>query len=358
MSTCLLFPGGTPESLAQLNALKTQGSAVIGASSIINDPARTLYSSWKFLPFVADPAFEESILTLIKNENITSIFTRHPIIGRYLKRLVAAHNLSITLDAEEFAAQSITQQRLLFKQVDDALHIPFNLNLNNEAPTLTRLEMAAMMQHVLRIDGQSSDEKIVALMEIFRSCPKGDIIEIGSFWGRSACLLTLLNHHYAIGHLLCIDPWENLSAHQEGVPEHVNDEARDIDFESAFNGFLLNLLPYSQGRVNYIRSDSHRAHAQYRPNHTVTSEAFGSTTYAGTIACLHIDGNHDLAHITADIDDWVPHMAAGGWIIIDDYQWTFGDGPQKAADAWMSSNASRITRAFVTGSALFIKIAN
>ncbi len=356
MSTCLLFPGGTPESLAQMKQLASQGMRTIGASSIINDPARTLYSTWKFLPFVADPAFEESFLALVKSEHVTHIFTRHPVIRRYLEQLIAEHALPITLDAQAFAANSIAHQRLLFEQVDDALRLPFQLNLPDEAPVLSRMHMASMMHHTLRIDGQTSDEKIFALMEIFRTCPKGDIIEIGSFWGRSACLLTLLSHHYTIGNLLCIDPWENLSAHQVGVPEHLNDEAKAIDFESAFRGFIMNLVPYSQGRVNYVRGDSHLTHHHYRPNYTVQTEAFGPTTYTGSIACLHIDGNHDLKHITADIADWIPHVVAGGWVIIDDYQWTFGDGPQKAADAWMEKNSARIARAFVTGSALFIKL--
>lgn len=48
----------------------------------------------------------------------------------------------------------------------------------------------------------------------------------------------------------------------------------------------------------------------------------------------------------------------GGWVIVDDYQWAFGDGPQMAADNWMSRNGQHVDRVFVIGSALFMKLIN
>ncbi len=355
MSAALLFPAGMPESLVQLRVLVAQGRRVIGASSLPNDPAQPLYPAWAFLPFITDPQFEASFLALVHAQQVTTVFTRHPVIGRYLKALIAQHGLDIALDAATFAAATIEQHQSIFARVDALIAQPFSLVLPNQKPALSRLQMASLLCHALRIEGQSSDEKIVALMEIFRSCPRGDIVEIGSFWGRSACVLALLAKQYEVGALLCIDPWRNDSAHQEGVPQHLNDEARDIDFDSAFQGFLINLIPYSDGRINYIRGSAHNARAQYKKGLQVTSDAFGTTAYTGAIACLHIDGNHDLLHISQDIADWIPQVVAGGWIIIDDYQWAFGDGPQIAADRWVEQNLPDIACAFATGSALFIK---
>lgn len=358
MSTTLIFPAGMPESLERLSQLVAQGEAVIGASSLANDPAQPLYPSWASLPFVTDAAFEPALLALLQHHAVTSIFTRHPIIARYLSSMIATHGLAISLDAATFAATTIAEQHSIFSRVDALLHQPLSLDIPHARPPLGRLQMASMLTHTLRVEGQSSDEKIFAFMEIFRSCPTGDIVEIGSFWGRSACLLAQLARHYWIGALLCIDPWENRAAHQDGVPSHVNDEACAIDFASAFDGFCINLIPYHPGYINYIRSDSHMAASCYRPGLVVTSEAFGSTTYTGSISCLHIDGNHGFAHVAKDIDHWVPHMAPGGWVVIDDYQWAFGDDPKRAADDWMRTHHGRFTRAFVTGSSLFINIGN
>ena len=358
MTATLLFPGGMPESLTQLSVLRTQGRRCIGASAIANDPARPIYPQWEIIPFVTDANFEPTLLSVLKAHSISHIFTRHPIIGRYLKQIIAKYQLTVTLDAAGFASDAIQQQHLMFTRIDAALAQPFTLDIPSQAPALNRMQMAAVMQQALRIEGQSSDEKIIALMEIFRSCPQGDIVEIGSFWGRSACVLALLAKHYTIGSLLCLDPWTNDDAHQAGVSDNVNDEARDIDFDSAFHGFQLNLMPYSNQHINFIRGGAHEALAQYKPAMEITTESFGTTRYSGKIACLHIDGNHDLPHITQDIADWVPHVIPGGWIIIDDYQWAFGDGPQIAADTWCAQHPQRIACAFATGSALFIKLSS
>ena len=357
MSTILLFPGGMPEALEKLHMLKAQSARIVGASSLVNDPARPFYPTWECVPFVTAPDFEDALLALLRTHQITDIFTRHPVVGRFLEEIIRKHQLAVTLDSAAFASATMHQQQLTFARVDRALAEPFTLEGLSSKPPLNRLQMAALMQHVLRIEGQSSDEKILAMLEIFRSCPRGDIVEIGSFWGRSACVLALLAQHYGIGSLLCLDPWRNDSAHQDGVAEHVNAETRVIDFERAFLGFQLNLVPYHHGRVNFIRGDAHVSRTLYKPGFTVTSEAFGTTRYDGKIACLHIDGNHDLAHIRNDIADWVPLVIPGGWIIIDDYQWAFGDGPKIAADAWLAEHAARVACAFETGSALFIKLA-
>ena len=355
MSVMLLFPGGAPESLEELRRLRRQGISVVGASSIINDPSIRFYDDWEFLPFVADDAFEDAVTALIARKSITSIFTRHPVIGRYLKTVIAKRQLAVALDTVPFADATMRYHASIFAQRDVMHAIPFALDMAHEKPPLNRLQQAALLAHALRVDGQSSDEKIMALMEIFRSCPEGDILEIGSFWGRSASVLAMLANYNNIGALLCIDPWQNAAAHQEGVGEHVNAEAGALDFNSAFQGFQINLMPY-YGRVNYLRGQSHEWRAHYKPNVSVTSEAFGTIIYTGHIACLHIDGNHDLSHIKQDIADWLPLVMPGGWIIIDDYQWTFGDGPQIAADAWLEKNSVQVVCSFVIGSALFIKL--
>jgi len=316
-----------------------------------------LYDAWTFLPFVADAAFEEALLRVIRHHSIDTVFTRHPVIARHVKALLEKHALPITLDAAPcFADASTRYHQSVFKQLDAMLEIPFALGMAHEKPALNRMQKAAILAHALRIDGQSSDEKIMAMMEMFRSCPHGDIVEIGSFWGRSASVLAMLANHYDTGPLLCIDPWQNDAAHQEGVDEHVNAEARELDFNSAFRGFQINLMPYGYGRANYLRGKSHALRSRYKPGLSVQNEMFGETTYTGKIACLHIDGNHDLAHIRHDIEDWVPLVVPGGWIIIDDYQWAFGNGPQIATDAWMKKNADSVQRSFAISSALFIKL--
>ena len=51
-------------------------------------------------------------------------------------------------------------------------------------------------------------------------------------------------------------------------------------------------------------------------------------------------------------------QVTGGWIIIDDYIWPYGDGPRRVGDEFLAAERERIDTAFVTGSALFIRLTN
>jgi len=41
---------------------------------------------------------------------------------------------------------------------------------------------------------------------------------------------------------------------------------------------------------------------------------------------VFVDGNHDYEHVREDCGLWLPHLAPGGWLILDDYVWFHGDG--------------------------------
>jgi hypothetical protein len=103
---------------------------------------------------------------------------------------------------------------------------------------------------------------------------------------------------------------------------------------------------------------STEASEHYRNNPTVQTATFGKTTYSGRIALLHIDGNHSYANARADVTSWSNLVIPGGWIIIDDYIWPYGDGPQRVGDEFLEENHDKIAVSFVMGSALFIQITN
>jgi len=108
--------------------------------------------------------------------------------------------------------------------------------------------------------------------------------------------------------------------------------------------------------MNFLRARSEDAALHYRPGLTVRTETFGETVYEGSISLLHIDGNHAEQHAALDADRWTPHVAAGGWIIFDDYEWAFGDGPRKVADAFVLRNAGKISARFQAGPTLFLQL--
>ena len=157
--------------------------------------------------------------------------------------------------------------------------------------------------------------------------------------------------------MLCVDPWSAAERCQYDDGAGVNDWADRMDFDLARRIFEISLAGFERGDVNYLRATSAMGARVYAAQRSVTTEAFGRTSYEGRIALLHIDGNHDFTSVSQDIALWYACVVPGGWIIIDDYRWAFGDGPRRAGDAMLSDEAIAHDSAFVAGSALFIRLA-
>jgi hypothetical protein len=233
--------------------------------------------------------------------------------------------------------------------------LPIALAAGPKAP-LSEIELAALFHHAEQIPGMCDHEKRAALCEIARHALPGDVVEIGSWWGKSAFILARLAQCYAIGKLLCVDPWSNDHLVQHDENGLLDTVSAQMDAEDALTVFEINLLPYSTHHVNYLRMPSIEGARHYRSTCEVTTTTFGKTDYCGHIAILHIDGNHRYEEVEADIASWIDLVMVGGWIIVDDYVWPYGDGPKKAGDAFMVENIDRIDIAFVMGSALFLRL--
>ncbi len=221
-------------------------------------------------------------------------------------------------------------------------------------PALGEAETLGLFSALEQIPGHCSDEKLWALLEVLRRCPAGDLVEIGSAWGRSAFAIGWLAERFGLGRLLCVDPWsaEQRLQHDKGGAVNAWADRMDFDATRAFFEARLSLLP--RGRVNALAATSLEGAARYRAGRRIESPAFGATDYAGRIALLHIDGNHDEAFVTADLAAWGDLVVPGGWIVFDDYRWAFGDGPRLVGDRFLDERP--VATAFVAGTALFARL--
>ena len=344
-----------PRALEYLDRALREGRDVIGASSLAHDPSRDRYPAWLSLPYITAPEFNDALSRAIVDFNICGIYTPNPVVWAYLNQRLKELAPGISLlnespidtelssyrKAQQFAQSVIEQSTLL-------------ASAWKPRPAMSLIEIASLFRHAELIPGMCDHDKLRALHEISRRSPTGDIVEIGSWWGKSAFILARLACCYEIGKVLCVDPWSN---------EHLiqNDEKGLVDSipvsaEEALTVFQINLLPYANGRLNYLRMPSTDASRYYRNHPVVQTAAFGETTYFGHIAILHIDGNHSYANAHADVTSWSNLVIPGGWMIVDDYIWPYGDGPQRVGDEFLVDNHDRIDVAFVTGSALFIQL--
>lgn len=353
----LIFPGGMPRSLEYLQKCLREGQAVIGASSLDYDVSREKYPSWLYLPYITRPEFNDALKELILKFDIGGVYSPNPVVWNYLNRVLKELAPTVSLVNDSPVNAELSGYRAARNQARTLLKRSLPLASEIAAkPPMSGIELAALFRHADLIPGMCDHEKTCALCEIARHSISGDIVEIGSWWGKSAFILARLALCYEIGNLLCVDPWSNEHLVQNDEKGLVDRGSAQMDAGEALIVFEMNLLPYSSNHVNYLRMPSTDGAKHYRDRLSVATASFGTTNYRGHIAILHIDGNHSYAAAKADILSWSGFVVEGGWIIIDDYIWPYGDGPQRTANEFLAENQDRIAVAFVMGSALFLQL--
>jgi hypothetical protein len=219
---------------------------------------------------------------------------------------------------------------------------------------LSLTQVKAVFNHTDSVWGQCGELKLGALIAVMSDAPKGDVVEIGGFLGKSASALTMLAKWNKIGNVFVVDPWVAANAVQKDAPEYVQKLSLGSYWDSIADQFAVNLMTVADAGINYIRNFAEAARDQYKTG-TIYSEEFGSTTCCGSIVVLHIDGNHDYEAVALDAELWLPFVAPNGWVIFDDYLWAHGDGPRRVGDHILKKFLPSIHTSFVCDGALFIR---
>lgn len=354
----LIFPGGMPRSLEYLQRCLRDDQPVIGASSLSYDVSREKYPSWHYLPFVTQPGFNDALKEVIRHFDIAGVFSPNPVIWSYLNQFLKDIAPGVSLVNASPVDVELSGYRKAREHARALLERPLPVaSDDSRKPALPEIELAALFRHADLIPGMCDHEKLCALCEIARLSPAGDVVEIGTWWGKSAFILARLAHCHGIGKLLCVDPWTNEHLVQQGGTGLVDSGSAAVDAEEALAVFKMNLLPYNVDHINYLRMPSTEGAAHYLRDPSATTAEFGVTRYRGRIAILHIDGNHAYESVKADIASWTPLVVDRGWIVVDDYTWPYGDGPQRAADELLADHPDDVAVAFAMGGALFIQLA-
>jgi hypothetical protein len=349
----LIFPAGMPDALAFRERARARGQRVVGASSVADDPARSEYDTWEDLPYVSDPAFDAALAALMARHRVSAVYAPHFVVWSHLDEHLAEIAPGAQLSGADRPQDHEQAYRALQTRMAADSPAVFTPAFPPQTP-LTLLEKSGLVRLMNTIPGMCAEEKALAVIEIMRHAPKGDVVEIGSWWGRSAALFVWLAGRYDIGKVLSVDPWIS-----DAMPQGdalLDRTSAELDTEQALRMFEINLAPLAGDRLNYLRARAEDAAALYGPGLMVRTESFGETRYEGAIAVLHIDGNHAEHHAALDTALWTPHVRPGGWIIFDDYEWAFGDGPRKVADAYLEANRARIAAVFQAGPALFVQL--
>ena len=349
----LVFPANHPDSIRYLESALERGEQIVAASSEPNANIDSDFADLIELPFVNDPQFKQAFDKLMKTHNISKVYTPTIAVFIWFKEQIKEHCLQLQLIGASPISREVERVRKIFQTV--SRYESFIAYCSDNKNTLSRLELAAAFRMSGQIFGESNNDKIAAILAIFATAPKGDVIEVGALVGKSAAVLNAMAKKYAIGSVLVVDPWQAVASAQLDSSPTLR-----VDVEGAWEqelpqSFLLNLLPLTNGQFNYLRMPSQQGWHLYANQRHFASTEFGLVRYEGQISVIHIDGNHDYLSAKNDCEAWVPLIKPGGWLILDDYVWSHGDGPRRVGDNWLSSGKRSIKRAFVCGKALFIQ---
>lgn len=145
-------------------------------------------------------------------------------------------------------------------------------------------------------EGWLTDEQAAMLAAAAAACPPdGEIVEIGSFRGRSTIVLARAAPEGAA--VVAIDP----HAGNDRGPRELDGYAAEAAADRA--AFERNLVEAGvRHRVRHVAQFSHLAHGEVH----------------GTVDVLFIDGAHRYRPARADIRDWGARVADGGTMLVHD----------------------------------------
>lgn len=355
----LVFPLDMDNADPFIRVASSLGVEIIGASSVMPDPGGKPVNHFIHLPFVTDPIFNGALGKVVRQYGITAVFAPHQVVWRHLDTL-----LRTTPDDYRFELckpDPITSTWQLFSR-HEAWAAAARTSIAPEwiggpgvRPPLSRGCYAALHRQFLGTPGDSDEGKLQALCDIARLLPQGDLLEIGCLYGRSAFALGYLASRHRIGNLICVDPWNTAELTDQGTQiESLNVELDQVDFEKIFRIFLSTAAMLDN--VGYIRKTSEAARPVYESARNIgrlESPELGSIALSPHLSLLHVDGNHRYDQVWKDIETWTSCLVSGGWLLLDDYVWAFGDGPRRVGDELLDSPL--YDTAFVSGDTLFLR---
>ncbi len=138
-----------------------------------------------------------------------------------------------------------------------------------------------------------------------KNASQGILVEIGSAWGGSACLLSQASKEASGNKVYCVDPWSDSA---KDIETYWNKESlgdgKPFTSNSFYGKFLAN-----------VRENG--APEQIEPIRGKSVEA--AKKWSQPIQLLFIDGDHAYEAVKADIEAWEPFLAKGGTIAFHDY---------------------------------------
>ena len=155
--------------------------------------------------------------------------------------------------------------------------------------------MKYIVDTAMNVKGMISHDEVLFLANMAKET-HGQIVEVGSYHGRSAIALCMgqATRMEKNPPVVCVDPFESYEAVSSVVSGVVYHGEQD------YHQFANNVATYN---IKHLRCDSTEAVKVFRD---------------GEVALLFLDGQHDFEHVKSDFDAWLPKLRAHAVVIFHD----------------------------------------
>jgi predicted O-methyltransferase YrrM len=143
------------------------------------------------------------------------------------------------------------------------------------------------------------------LVELVHTHSPYRVVEVGVYGGRSLAALALALEYCCVGYVWGIDPWTN-EANLEGEPNEHREFWEKVDMNEIYLQFLADMEARTLD-YRHIRARGEDAIRLFQDN---------------SIDLLSLDGNHSELSSCRDVQLWLPKLAAGGHLVMDDTSWS------------------------------------
>jgi predicted O-methyltransferase YrrM len=161
-----------------------------------------------------------------------------------------------------------------------------------------------------QLAGWCSLQKALWLAELVSNSNATKICEIGVYGGRSLLPMAIAARRHPDAVAYAVEPWSN-SVAVACATDEVNDQWWSrVDLKAIKDRFLSAVMACGlTGIVKIVELSSNEARMAFLANPDNRFDV------------LHIDGSHAEAQALADVVDWLPLVAPGGIIVLDDIDW-------------------------------------
>jgi MMP 1-O-methyltransferase len=162
------------------------------------------------------------------------------------------------------------------------------------------LEMLIMARRLDSVPGFLDLAEGFALMTLAQDQGDGEVVEIGSYKGKSTCWLAYGCRRRGNGHVTAVDHFRGSPEHQAGGVDETAEIVAGLGTRQSFDASL--------------------AHFAFTDIVTVRQTDSADTSgWRAPIRLLFIDGDHSYEATKRDLEAWRPFVVDGGVICFHDY---------------------------------------